>query len=253
MKKEFIGEFIGTFIIVFLGCGAVATAILLGAFSSLYEIAIMWGIAVTLAVFCSRNLSPAHLNPAVTMAVLTRRLIPIKTGLIYMVAQVFGAFAAGLGLYLIFHNEIAQYELAHQLVRGMPGSEITASMFGEFYPNPGMDLLDSLKWWQAMGIEATGTFILVFVIFSLTEKEGNENGIPWLVGVTVTAVICLFAPFTQCGINPARDFGPRMVALLMGWGEAAFPADNFGFLTVYICGPLLGGAFAAFIFEVSRK
>ena len=67
-------------------------------------------------------------------------------------------------------------------------------------------------------------------------------------GVTVSAIICVIAPLTQAGLNPARDFGPRIFVWMAGWGEAAFPDDRYGFLVIYVLAPLLGGATASILF-----
>ena len=67
--------------------------------------------------------------------------------------------------------------------------------------------------------------------------------------MTVTSIICLIAPLTQAGLNPARDLGPRMVAWLMGWGDAAFPDRVGGFLHIYVFSPLIGGVIASLFFS----
>jgi len=104
----------------------------------------------------------------------------------------------------------------------------------------------------AMGAEAFGTFILILLIFALTEgcNVGRpDNAIaPLFVGLTVTSIICLIAPLTQAGLNPARDFGPRMVAWIFGWGKAAFPDQSGGFFFVYILAPIVGGSIATIFF-----
>ena len=165
-------------------------------------------------------------------------------------AQFAGAFAAGLTLYALFAASIAAYESAHGISRGTAVSVKTAMMFGEYYPNPAGTAVVSLP--QAVGAEALGTFILVLMIFALTEgcNVGRPDGAlaPVFIGLTVTSVICLIAPLTQAGLNPARDLGPRLVAWLSGWGPAAFPDRVGGFLYVYVLGPCLGGALAAGFF-----
>lgn len=97
---------------------------------------------------------------------------------------------------------------------------------------------------QAMFAEAFGTFVLVFIIFALTEGANvgrPDNAItPLFIGLTVTTCLVLIAPLTQAGLNPARDFAPRLVALIFGWGTAAFPAGNGGAFWVYILAPVIG-------------
>jgi glycerol uptake facilitator protein len=124
-------------------------------------------------------------------------------------------------------------------------------MFGEFYPNPGaVGAVVSMP--LAMVVEAFGTFLLVLIIFALTEDcnvgRPSNHLAPVFIGFTVTSLICLTAPLTQTGLNPARDFGPRLVAWLVGWGDAAFPRQAGGFFYVYILSPLIGGAAAALFF-----
>jgi glycerol uptake facilitator protein len=132
----------------------------------------------------------------------------------------------------------------------MPESIKTARMFGEFYKN--QDSLAIVSMPLAIGAEAFGTFLLLMMIFALTEgcNIGRpDNAIaPVFIGLTVTSVICLIAPLTQAGLNPARDFGPRLVAWFTGWGDAAFPDKTGGFLFVYILAPVIGGIFASLFF-----
>ena len=126
----------------------------------------------------------------------------------------------------------------------------TAKMFGEFYSLPGSAAVVSLP--LAMVAEAFGTFLLVLMIFALTEgcNVGRpDNTIaPIFIGLSVTSIICLIAPLTQAGLNPARDLGPRLVAWFAGWGDAAFPDHEGGFFHVYVLAPLLGGALTSGLF-----
>lgn len=253
MKKELIGELIGTFVLVLFGCSSVAGAVLFGTFTSLFEVAAIWGLGVCLAIFISRNLCPAHLNPAVSLAMVLSGDLEKKKMLPYFSAQLIGAFLAGLVVFVLFNSSIEYYEASNQIVRGSIESNKTAMIFGEFFPNPGLSELIKISWLGAMLAEAFGTFILVFAIFKITEKkEQSDNLVPFMIGGTVTLIICLVAPFTQAGLNPARDFGPRLVAFLMGWGDAAFPSMTFSFFTVYIAGPLFGGAFASFLHRITK-
>jgi glycerol uptake facilitator protein len=247
-KKELLGEFIGTLILVLFGCGCVATAIVFEAFGSLLEVAILFGLGVTLAIFAVRNYCPSHLNPAVSIAMTISGNLPIKKLPAYVLSQFLGALAGASILLLIFNGPIALYESSHQIIRGSEASYQSAAMFGEFFPNPGFE--SKLKVSEALAcfLEALGTFILVFIIYKLTEKkEQTDNLTPILIGLTVTALICLIAPFTQAGFNPARDFSPRLIAYFGGWKEAAFPNINYSFLTVYIISPIFGGMIAGLI------
>jgi glycerol uptake facilitator protein len=246
-----IGESLGTFVLVLFGCGSVAGTVLFGSQESLFDVALVWGIGVTLAIYLTRHLSCAHLNPAVSLAMVLIGRMAVRRLPRYLSAQFFGAIAAGLVLYVLFAPSIAAFENAHGIVRGTPESVATARMFGEFYPAPGGNAAASLA--LAMVAEAFGTFLLVLMIFALTEgcnvgRPGDALA-PVFIGLTVTSIICLIGPLTQAGLNPARDLGPRMVAWLFGWGGAAFPDRVGGFLHVYVAAPLAGGTLAAFFFS----
>ncbi len=248
--REFTGEMAGTFLLVLFGCGSVAVSVLFGAHSGLMQVALAWGIGVMLAIYLTRHLSCAHLNPAVSLAMVLSRRMPARKLPAYIAAQIAGAIAAGVTLYALFAPSIAAYESAHGIVRGAPESVQTAKMFGEFYPNPGSGAVVSLP--LAMGAEALGTFLLVLVIFALTEEcnvgRPSDTLAPVFIGLSVTSIICLLAPLTQAGLNPARDLGPRLVAWLAGWGDAAFPDRVGGFFHVYVLAPCLGAAVASQMF-----
>ena len=212
-KREFIGEFIGTFLLVLFGCGSVAVSLLFDSHQGLFQIAAVWGIGVSLAIYATRHLSCAHLNPAVTLAMVASKRMVAKKMPVYLAAQFMGAFASGVIFYLLFGAAISTFENASGRLRGTAESIQTAKIFGEFYIKNG----DSgSAFMLAAGAEAFGTFLLVLMIFSLTEGcnlgRPDDNLAPIFIGLTVTSVICLIAPLTQAGLNPARDFGPRMVA-----------------------------------------
>ncbi|MCB2188064.1 MAG: aquaporin [Deltaproteobacteria bacterium] len=250
----YFGEFLGTFILVFFGTSAVAVAVLFHALVGLFQVAAVWGLGVTLAIYATRHLSCAHLNPAVTLGmVLAGRMRP-RLLLPYWASQLLGAAAAGVVVLAVFGGAIAGYEAAQGIVRGAPESVRTAMIFGEYFPNPGV----GLAWFTpslglAMAVEGLGAFLLVTMIFLLTEGcnvgRPSEGASPVFIGFTVAVLICVFAPFTQTGINPARDLGPRLVAWLAGWGAVAIPGPHGGFFWVYILAPLLGGAAASAFFR----
>lgn len=252
--REFIGESLGTFILTLFGCGSVAVAVLFGEYTSIFQIAIVWGLAVALAIYVTRHLCPAHLNPAVSVSMALGKRMPYGKLPSYLLAQFIGAFLAGAVLLLLFNPSIEAYELAHGIERGTAASVDTARMFGEFYPNPGDALVSTVSLPLAIAAEAVGTFALVLFIFCFTEDcnvgRPDSNIAPLFIGLTVSICITLIAPLTQAGFNPARDFGPRIVAWLAGWGSAAFPDSVGGFFWVYILGPIIGGALATYFFTL---
>ena len=122
-------------------------------------------------------------------------------------------------------------------------------MFGEYYNQPGGY---NISMPVAFAAEALGTFLLVLIIFLFTEGANvgrpNDNMAPVQIGLTVGSLLCLLAPITQAGMNPTRDFAPRIVAWAFGWGSAAFPDASGGFFWVYILGPIVGGVLAGYLF-----
>jgi len=103
-----------------------------------------------------------------------------------------------------------------------------------------------------VSVEAFGTGVLVFMIFALVDRwnlgRPGASLAPFFIGFTVAALISLFAPITQGGWNPARDFGPRIVAFAAGWDSIAIPGPRNGFW-VYIIGPLVGGLVGGTLYE----
>ncbi len=221
LPKELIGEAIGTFIIVFIGCGTVALEILFDSFGHIVPIATLWGIAVAIAIYSSRGISPAHLNPAVTVAMFLNKDVPLFKIPLYWIAQFIGAFLAAVFLFVIFKNTLFDFEEVQ--------SVNTAKMFGEYY---------SVSTSSAFLFEMFGTMFLVFMIFVIVTKVRNNNLIPILIGSVVTIAIIIVAPHTQCGINPARDLAPRILSHLFGWDEVAFSQEA---ILVYVLAPIFGG------------
>jgi glycerol uptake facilitator protein len=245
----FIGESLGTFILVFFGCGSVATAVLTGAQVGIFQVAIVWGIGVATAIYLTGSLSGAHLNPAVTLSLAVWTDFPWRLAPRYVAAQFAGAFAASVAIYTAYHGVLAAYETAHGIVRGAAGSEATAMIFGEFFPSPGgRPLTDlaraSVSPATAFFVESLGTAILVLVIFGTIDRA-NESRPRILtaatIGLTVTILISLFGPLTMAALNPARDLAPRIFSSLAGWGRLPFSVNGSGWLTVYVVAPMVGG------------
>ncbi len=250
-----VGEILGTFVLVLFGTGSVAAAVYTGAQVGLWQVAAVWGFGVTLAIYISGAVSGAHLNPAVSLAFAIFRSdqFPASRLLAYWGAQLLGAVIAGVIVLMLFNPFIDQYEAENGITRGEMGSERSAMAFGEYFPNPAMFETLSVSPFHAFAVEAFGTGILVLVIFALTDRRNAgipTNGMaPFFIGFTVAALISLFAPITQAGWNPARDFGPRIVSWFAGWGDIAIPGPESGFW-VYILGPLVGAPIGALVFKL---
>jgi glycerol uptake facilitator protein len=238
---NFLGELIGTLILVFFGCGCVAVTILFSSHSGLFQIAAIWGVAVALAIYATRHISCAHLNPAVSIAMAVSDRMAVRKLPSYLLGQFTGAVFAAAILYLLFSSSITEYEHINGILRGSPESFRTAMMFGEFYPSPGLGPEVPVSTLNAFLAEMAGTFALIFLIFSLTDGcnvgRPDDSLSPLFIGLTVSVIISVIAPLTQAGLNPARDLSPRIFAYLAGWGKAAFPDTHWGFLTVYVLGP----------------
>ncbi len=251
-------EFLGTFLLVFFGCGSVHIAVLTGDLQGLWQVGVVWGLAIMLAIYTIGGISGAHINPAVTVALAVWRLFPADRVLAYVVAQFLGALAAAAVLFVLFEPMLAAKEAARGVERGEPGSIITAMCYGEYFPNPGPLAAREEAWSSsefdefrqrvchgaAFLAEALGTAILGFVIVSITDRHNRtqpEKLSPAFIGLTVTALICVLAPLTQGCFNPARDFGPRTFAWLAGWGDVAWPGPNgSAVVTVYLLAPVVG-------------
>src|SRR5688572_1533053 len=235
LHRELVAEALGTGLLVFFGIGAFHVAIVAGGLTGLaglWPIAAIWGLGVGLAVYCTAAISGAHLNPAVTVALAVFRRFPRQKIAPYIGAQLGGAFLAATILYALFNPLIARFETQNNIVRGEADSEKSAMIYGAYFPNPAVvgtttqaDELVSQP--TAFLAELLGTALLVLFIFALTDQH-NENrpgraGLAVCIGMGVTALFCIIAPLTQAGLNPARDFGPRLFSFFAGWSDVALP------------------------------
>ena len=133
LKGACIAEFLGTGLLIFFGCGCVAAAKLAGAAFGLWEISIVWGIGVAMAVYCTAGVSGAHLNPAVTIALWKFACFDGKKVIPYIIAQMAGAFVAAALIYLLYQDLFAATEAAQNIVRGETVG--VANVFST-YPHP---------------------------------------------------------------------------------------------------------------------
>lgn len=259
--RWFIGELFGTFLMVFFGCGSVCAAVTTGAQVGVFQVAIVWGLGIATAIYVTGALSGAHLNPAVTVSMAVWSNFPKTRVPLYVVAQLCGAFVASAVLYFIFGDALTAFEKANGIVRGQPGSEASAMVFGEFYPNPcGHPLTPELRLrmspGSAFGTEVIATAVLLLVIFCTTDDRNPAR--PQVltaatIGLTVTLLISLVGPLTMASFNPARDLGPRVFSALAGWGSVPFRVNGAGWWAVYIVAPVLGGLLGGGVYSVCFK
>jgi glycerol uptake facilitator protein len=258
---ELWAEFFGCFILISFGDGVVAMLWSLfgsgrtnsgGALQSGGDWLLItwgWGLAVTFAVYVTGGISGAHLNPAVTFGAAIRKQLPWSKVPRYWAAQVLGCFVGAGLVFLVYNNAINNYDQVHHIVKGTAASVGTYSTFATFpapyFHNVLGPLVDQI----------VGTFFLVLFVWAVTDEFNqpvSANLAPFIVGMIVLAVGISFGANAGYAINPARDFGPRMFALIAGWGKIAFPG-NYGNINDYfwipIVGPLIGGALATVIYD----
>ncbi|MEI8195427.1 MAG: MIP family channel protein [Phycisphaerae bacterium] len=255
---ECCAEMIGTFLLAFFGTGSVFVAVLTGALQGLFQVAMVWGLVIALTIYATSVISGTHINPAVTLACWAWRGFPRAKIIPYICSQVTGAFLASALLLALFSGVLSAFEHDKGLIRGQPGSELSAMVFGEYFPNPAIfgttpEAYAKVTPTQAMLAEGFGTAVLVFLIFALTDPRNCNRPHGTLcalfIGLTITILICVLAPLTQGGFNPARDFGPRLLAYLAGWGSVAIPGPRGGFFTVFILAPIAGGLVGGGIYD----
>jgi glycerol uptake facilitator protein len=256
-----LGEFWGTFLLVLFGCGSVCASVTTGAQVGVFQVAIVWGLGIAIAIHLTASLSGAHLNPAVTLSMAVWNRFPWRQVVPYVVIQLAGAFAGAAVLFGVFGDAIQDFEHRNGIERGGPGSEASAMVFGEFYPNPGDKPLTEaarqrVSSGAAFGAEVVGTAVLLLVILGLTDERNAAR--PRIltaaaIGLTVTVLISLFGPLTMACFNPARDLGPRVFSALAGWRGVPFQVNGVGWLTVYVLAPLFGGLLGGAVYRTCFK
>lgn len=242
--QGFTGEVIGTFLMCFLGIGSVATATLFQAHTGPFQVGIVWGLAIAIAIYATRNLSCAHFNPAVTFAMCISKRCSWKNFPVYILGQFVGAILSASALWVFFADSVRKNLSAANLT--MDVASPASSIWIEVFPNTANGVISMPV---AAFAEALGVFILVMIIFSMTEGcnigRPSDDLFPLFIGLTVAALICTIGPMTDAGLNPARDLGPRVVGWFVGWKNIAFSTDSF---IVYTIAPLIGSGLAAIFF-----
>ncbi|NLR32288.1 MIP/aquaporin family protein [Levilactobacillus tujiorum] len=207
--QKYTAEFLGTFMLVFLGTGAVTVAA-----GSTLTIGLAFGLAITVSAYAFGGISGGHFNPAVTTAMLINRRISGRDALWYVVAQVLGATAASAIMKLF-----------------VSGLGLATNQLGQTdFPKISAGL--------AFLVEALVTFLFLLVILNVTsDRHGNGDFAGITIGVTLAFLIIVALNLTGGSLNPARSFGPAVFA-----GGSAL-----SHLWLYILAPEVGAILAAFV------
>jgi aquaporin Z len=228
MFKKMLGECVGTFSLVFFGCGC--TALASGYFHpdlGLVCQAVAFGLAATTLVYVLRPISCAHFNPAVTVGFAIANRFPIRDLLPTIAAQVCGAVAGTWILYVV--------------ASARPGASpdlivLGANGYGAHSPA-------RYQLHAALIVEVLMAFVFVLVNLAVTSGKRMRIGGPALIGLSLTLCSLLAIPVTNASINPARSTGPALV--MGGWA-----LDQ---LWLFWAAPLAGGVLAGFFFPMLQR
>jgi glycerol uptake facilitator protein len=262
---EYLSEFLGTFVLIAFGTGVVAMYVMALPLSGRGEgitsdsdwllICFGWGMAVVFGIYVAGGISGAHINHAVSIAFASFGRFPWKKVPGYCLAQVLGAIAGAALTYLIYRDAIQAYEAENGITRD--GGDATV---GVFVTGPAGYFGD---YWGPFITEVVGTAFLLLIVFAVVDLMNippKANLGPLIIGLGVFAIGMSFGANSGYAINPARDFGPRVLTWLMGWGDAAFPGaqgnlDAYWWVPVVapIIGGLIGAAFYRFIIADTLK
>ncbi|MBP2307387.1 aquaporin Z [Azospirillum melinis] len=225
MIRRSSAEFLGTFWLVFGGCGS---AVLAAAFPQvgigLLGVSLAFGLTVLTMAYSIGHISGCHLNPAVTVGLWAGGRFPAKDILPYVLAQLVGAFAAALVLYVIATGK-ADYSLA---VNGLAANGYDAH-------SPGQYSITS-----ALAIELVLTFFFVLVILGSTDRRAPAGFAPLAIGMALVLIHLISIPVTNTSVNPARSTGPALI--VGGWALQQ--------LWLFWLAPLAGGLAGGLAYRV---
>lgn len=262
---ECLAEFLGTFVLIAFGCGVVAMAVAALPGSGRAEtpttiflaagdwLLITWGwaMAVVFGIYVAGGVSGAHLNPAVTLAFAVRRKFPWPKVLPYWFAQVVGAFTGAALVFGVYHDAINAFDSVSKDPKTGGHTLATFSIFATFpapYFNGGI--------WGPLIDQIVGTAFLVMLVVAVIDMRNTAvqaNLGPLVIGFAVAAIGMSFGANAGYAINPARDFGPRLLTWLAGWQSLAFPGDSGWFSDYFwipIVGPLIGGVIGVLVYDL---
>ncbi len=231
-SRKFVAELIGTFGLVFFGCGAAAVAGVdtLAGLSGLglLGISLAFGLAVVVFAYAIGGISGCHINPAITVAMLVNGKISANHAAVYIIAQLIGALLGAFVLQQVLNGQIAGFT---------PGEwAYGANGWGDGYQNEYGTLAAFLA-------EAVLTVLFLFVIFGTTSKWGNGTMAGLAIGFTLVLIHLVAIPITGTSVNPARSFGPAVLA-----GGAALSQ-----LWLFVVAPIVGAVAAALVWRLLEK
>jgi len=242
LLAELVAEFLGTFVLILFGTGVVAMVVLFpsknpgetihGGFTN---ITLGWGLAVMMGIYIAGKISGAHLNPAVTLALAVFRRFPWSKVVPYSIVQTAGAFAAAA---LVYWNYLPAFHQTDPLL------DHTAGVFTTFPAFPGTPQAGFLD-------QLIGTGLLVLMIFAITDEFNSPPGAnlaPAMIGLVVVAIGMSFGGMHGYAINPARDFGPRLLTVVAGFRNNGL-TDSTHVWWIPVVAPLLGGVTGAAIYD----
>ena len=243
-KQEFVAELLGTMVLILFGCGVVAMVVLFSSTDShapsqivnggYTNITIGWGFAVLMGILVSGAVSGAHLNPAVTIALAATKRFAWAKVPHYIAGQCLGAFIAAALVFVVYHAKWLQFD---------PTLEHTVGIFATFPAMPGF--------WPGFIDQIVGTALLMGLILAITDHLNNPNGVVWgalAVAFLVMAIGMSFGGMHGYAINPARDLGPRLFAVLAGFKNNGL-TDGSGVWLVPVVGPIIGALLGAWIYD----
>ena len=222
LAKRSAAEFIGTFWLVFGGCGS---AVLAAAFPSvgigLLGVSLAFGLTVLTMAYAIGHISGCHLNPAVTIGLFAGKRIPASDIVPYIVAQVLGAIA-GAGVLFVIASGKAGFTLA---------AGFAANGYADHSPG-GYSLV------AAVTAEAVLTFMFLLVILGSTDKRAPAGFAPIAIGFCLTLIHLISIPVTNTSVNPARSTGPAI--FVGGWALKQ--------LWLFWAAPIIGAAIAGVVY-----
>ncbi len=231
LSRRLIAEGLGTFWLVFGGCGsAVLAAAFPGVGIGLLGVSLAFGLTVLTMAFAIGHISGCHLNPAVTLGQVAGNRFPAKEALPYIVAQVIGGVAAAGVLYLIASGK-ADFSLSGGLA---------SNGYGEHSPG-GYSLV------SAFVAEVVLTFFFLLVIMGATDARAPAGFAPIAIGLCLTLIHLIGIPVTNLSVNPARSTGPAV--FVGGWAIQQL----WLFWVAPIAGAALGGVTYRMVFEKDAK